>query len=804
MSGGDRLDLPAAPDPFPAGQELPYRLTMLSDWHPGTGAGRPGDVDRLVIRDEDGLPYVPAKTVTGLWRDACEIAARALDGPHAERCWQDWVQVAFGSQPGQSDSGRTDGAGRAAERGRPRPAAVSIRRARYSPTVRAAVRGDQLLRNALTFLKPGVKIDEVSGRAEHGMLRFDEQARVGAVLTGVFRLDGELAGGEDARRHLMAVLLAGSRLLEQIGGKRRRGNGRCVLDLPDVTAVDPWWDWLAATEPTAPPPASSAPTQVLGRPGESRPGSGWEVARLTFVLQDPVLAGGRTIGNEIHGLDYLPGATLLPAVLTRLGQPAADALLSGHLIVTNATVCIDGEPGRPVPGTFEQKKGDHHPRKIVNRAACPAEERTRRVRDGYVTATEPLRLVRPALRLRTHNSVDDNAQRPTPEAGGGVYTYRALMPGTTLMAEVRVRAGLLAPDWHAKLSDTWTLGRSRKDDYGRATVTAAAAEPPAPRAVNGRRLTLWLVSDMALINDRLRLCSDPDVLRSALARALGLPDSGLTLVTDSGDGTVPTVLLARRAESWQSRWGLPRATLCGLAAGSVATFDLTGGIIPKPHRIADLETEGLGERRGEGLGQVLVTTAEAGPGILGRFTSGRPQPPASTQAADDTATLSCLRREAWRAEIRIRADLIATDPSMLVKIFGSGVEKLTASQLATLRDVLPGLDDDGRTAQDSLDRIADQSRRRAWPQAVATSTTALFTEHSRVWDLLGWHAGAGLADHVASAADSGVGLDSADEALREELWAEAVQAVVLTALTALRRRQESTDVDEGPHAGGGP
>ena len=54
-------------------------LEMTSDWHVGSGAGRPGSQTRLVARDADELPYVPAKTLTGLWRDALERLAFGLD-----------------------------------------------------------------------------------------------------------------------------------------------------------------------------------------------------------------------------------------------------------------------------------------------------------------------------------------------------------------------------------------------------------------------------------------------------------------------------------------------------------------------------------------------------------------------------------------------------------------------------------------------------------------------------------------------------------------------------------------------------
>ncbi len=68
------------------------RLTFTSDWHIGVGAGRAGSLDRLVVRDADGLPCVPAKTLTGLWRDGCEQVAEALGDP-----WPAWVEALFGS-----------------------------------------------------------------------------------------------------------------------------------------------------------------------------------------------------------------------------------------------------------------------------------------------------------------------------------------------------------------------------------------------------------------------------------------------------------------------------------------------------------------------------------------------------------------------------------------------------------------------------------------------------------------------------------------------------------------------------------
>ncbi|MDN5751198.1 MAG: RAMP superfamily CRISPR-associated protein, partial [Pseudonocardia sp.] len=63
-------------------------ITFHSDWRVGTGTGLPGDLDDLVRRDDDGLPMVPGRTLTGMLRDGCEQAATALGGT-----WPAWVDV---------------------------------------------------------------------------------------------------------------------------------------------------------------------------------------------------------------------------------------------------------------------------------------------------------------------------------------------------------------------------------------------------------------------------------------------------------------------------------------------------------------------------------------------------------------------------------------------------------------------------------------------------------------------------------------------------------------------------------------
>ena len=52
--------------------EIKYSITFYSCWHCGSGTSAGADVDELVIKDKNGLPFIPGKTLKGLIREAVE------------------------------------------------------------------------------------------------------------------------------------------------------------------------------------------------------------------------------------------------------------------------------------------------------------------------------------------------------------------------------------------------------------------------------------------------------------------------------------------------------------------------------------------------------------------------------------------------------------------------------------------------------------------------------------------------------------------------------------------------------------
>jgi len=337
---------PDSSSPVVPSQPFIVTLNMLSDWHIGSGAGRPGDIDRLVQRDRDQLPYVPAKTLTGIWRDACELVAQGLDDDidNKPKGWGKWVDYLFGDQPALPK--------RLLEKAEvsPRPAALSVRAASFTDALKKRLYQSAVLQNTITFVKPGISIEAESGCAKEDFLRFEEMVRGGAALQASCELnwtEAELT--KDQKRTAYALLVAGAKLVERLGGKRRRGAGKCTLTVEEDTA--PWIEWIEQhLEPPEPPeswglqsqntPQDQSQQQSI-EPKSQNPE--WERFTLTLEAKSALLISNRTIGNVVETLDYIPGAHLLRLVVRKLNHMGVDfggAIAKADLLVTHATVAI--------------------------------------------------------------------------------------------------------------------------------------------------------------------------------------------------------------------------------------------------------------------------------------------------------------------------------------------------------------------------------------------------------------------------------------------------------------------------------
>ncbi len=758
---------------------LVLRVTFESDWHVGSGAGRPGDIDRMVLRDDEKLPYLPGKTLTGILRDACETLVLGLDDgkPGA---WSKWLAVLFGDQPALAKEPRTEP---------PRPAALGIRAGRLSDGLRATLRDRPALRDALTFVKPGVRLDPDTGAALQGHLRFIEMVRGGLSLRAPVTIT---LPEEAARATAVALLVGAAKLVERLGGHRRRGSGRCeiLLEGPGVPSLEDAVKILEGSAPHAPAAKDESARTAASEPLTEE----WEAIDVEITTRSPVLIPARVVGNVVETRDYVPGTYLLrlfAGAARDLGLDIQGAIRRGEILATHATPSVEGAAGRPVPFALFHRKSDgglHLGRGVYNRlteqAPTASGSQIKGHRKGYVgTANGALPgYVTVGKRVQTHNTVDDEPQRPT-EAVGGVYTCEAIEPGTKLRGRIWLREGMVRTlttkdtAWMNRLAGERSLGRSRKDDYGQVTVRVElSVKSPERETVPPTSLTAWLVSDVLLRDERLRPVASLSALGAALGRELG----GVTLqLREARGGKLTSAARVQRTESWHVGWGLPRPTLTGLAGGTCAVFDVMEGSLTLD-ALARVEREGIGERRAEGYGRVLFDDpllVNPTSMLKGNVAAGGPPPPDAAAQPDeeDNKVIERLEREAFREAIRRAA--LRVSSTMMGRVLGAkppGNSQLGAlrSTLRTLTD--PADEDCGRW----LAKVAQRGRgANAWMPDARERITDLLMNPACVWDIL-------------AIGDRGMAPERA-ATLRQELWSETVRTVVDACIRAHRRQEEA-------------
>lgn len=697
---------------------IQINIVFHSDWHVGEGAGGAGYIDRLVRRHpQDGLPFVPAKTLTGILRDGCEKVAFGLDDGQPG-AWQSFVAALFGQQSQGTDNPATT-----------TPARLHIGPGRFAPELRAALAHDSELAAALVFIKPGVAID-ANGVARSDMLRFEEVVLAGSELTAEAEI---LVDRGTIRPAALALLAAGARAAERLGGKRRRGNGRCSIEIvgapPKLIEIlrqaPPEW-------PAEPPCGLSLATGVQ----RSRQ---WQRFSLDLELLSPVVVPERTAGNVITSRDHVPGSLLLPALNQRLRQLLGDragqlttALAAGLVQVRNAYPSRGGERLLPVPAALMAEK--ERPGVVVNELYVRPDEHTQRkqLRAGYVSAAglprseeEKSPLVTIDSVAVTHAVIDDQPQRPT-AAVGGVYTYEAISCGQSLRAEVWIDASLLASAGDPRvLNGEIRLGRAKKDDYGRVRVTAASFDgKPAATGERGQ-FTLWLVSPLLARDERLRPIVDVGSLTTWLGKLLAVDLSCQRAFVRS-----------LRDDGWNTAWREPRPTRFALAAGSCFLFKITGGSLAA-ERLARLAEEGLGERRGEGYGEVRVDPPLLVESATRLAVNNVPPPPAGEQhPVAVTAFSQQIVERAWRRAIRHQALLGAP---AIARELGWTDSKPQNSQLGALRSQFEQWSGDLSRIQ--LGRWLGQLRQTAnrvdkWPPASLPALQAFAEDSQAVWSHL--------------------------------------------------------------------
>jgi len=740
-------------------------ISFDSDWHIGSGAGIPGSVDRQVLRDQDGLPYIPAKTLTGMLRDAAEWLVE--NGGYDKTA----LKALLGHQP-KSHGGQESEVAQEAR--------LWVRPARIPESLRSKLEKDPELRDALFLIQPHVRISRETGRAKDDHLFSVELVRAEIPLEA----DVFLNVLDDDKEE--SLLEGAVKAVRRMGGKRRRGGGKCTLGWREN------WSDIATDAPTT--------STSVGEDFD------WYSAPVRLEALEALQIPLETLGNTVEGRDFIPGYLLLPHLAKALGPAAGAFIVKGDIQVSNLTPVVGGQAGLPVPMCLFANKEAGDSKTALNRAVKEAGDdspQLRGLREGYVAPmsdgglafgkTDKMRT------LRMHNTVEDESQRPT-EAVGGVFSYGAMIRGSQLMGSIRVSKKAFGVFNGKQLSGEVRLGRSKKDDYGRAKLIVndfVGLKQESISLYSGSTLVVYLESDVLIRDERLAYSADPRHLQAALEKEL--PGIGLSL---ESRGDIDAVGRARRHDSWQTRWNLPRPSLVALRAGSVYVFKVSG--IWEPFDVERLTLRGVGERLAEGFGRVQfnpawlleedITLNEHH--IEPHAKAERPE----TGAGEHSGFLNELLLVKWQRTLRREARQKAYQTSVADKYLGAGKGPDAPSQWGSLREAAARISDDYESGKDQLYAWADprclqephkgedwpDKRRKAWGE-LRDKIKELAQAPSKVWV------------HFASA-------ESIEDEIKAKLWGFAVRTLLdymcEAALDHLGKKQKDKQKN-GAHAHAG-
>lgn len=781
-------------------------ITFLSDWHIGEGSGQPGHIDKLVRRHPlDDLPYVPAKTITGIWRDACEQLALGLDNSSPGGNWQTWVTLLFGDQPNERDETQPYIS--------PQAAAVTIRAARFPEALRQQLVKSPL-KQALTFIKPSTKIDPETGQTIDKKLHFDEVVRAGAVLEAEIYLDDTIFT-ESEKQTAYALLWAGAQAVDRLGGKRRRGLGRCKFKFD---ALDKDEAIKKLKQPDKLPSQLSAKSAHQFKYEPATPTDVWLQVPLHLTLKSPLIVAQGELGNVVASLDYVPGTHLLGAVTKLLCQQSQldlfNAVANGYIQVSHAYLEASETRGLPVPMALFYKKDDDSGQTYNRLMTTESGAQLKQHRNGYLIDNS---LFKTPLQLTTHGIIEDKSQRPT-EAVGGVFSFEAIKTGTQLQSCLKLHQSVVdqlkkihGNNWWKVLNTDICLGKSKKDDYGWVQLRVENCElMSTPVSNNNQALTVWLCSDLLLRDSRLRPSTDIIDLQKELENHLDVKLSP----RKTSDDTLSTLIRTTRTDGWHQNWGLPRASYIGLAAGSCIVFECKEGSLDT-NKLQALMQRGLGERRAEGFGEVRFN-----PSLLSQdttnleakeltLTDNCSHTAAETKTSPNKSTIkkkhsvikkksntgnkipvikpdyfvATIEKAAWREDIRRAAVALSADSKNRHKVLHWNSEKPPNSQLGALRSVLSRMQKvaDKNIVNDWLTHLqATDNRKDKWNKEALECIKSLLDDPQLIWNK--------LEENLTEVFPT---LHTNDKAfLQEELWAEAIRTLFAVATHYEQRERE--------------
>jgi CRISPR/Cas system CMR subunit Cmr4 (Cas7 group RAMP superfamily) len=231
--------------------EIAYRLVFETPFHCGTGI-RTGLIDRTIVEDSHGYLYVPGTTFKGVLREHCEQIARFYEE-------SDEMQDRLASP--HDKSAALYGLGHAISMvtrifGSPYYAGQlyfdDARLDEEEKDLFVGIEGDERhYRGLQKDIYTQVRLDRPTRTALEGALYTSEFGVRGLIfegnITGLLTCFPIDESDSSAPTYSLLLLLAGMSWIEQLGGNRSTGKGKCRCEIQQVIVNEndaPWESWF--------------------------------------------------------------------------------------------------------------------------------------------------------------------------------------------------------------------------------------------------------------------------------------------------------------------------------------------------------------------------------------------------------------------------------------------------------------------------------------------------------------------------------------------------------------------------------
>ncbi|MBP5586642.1 MAG: hypothetical protein J6Y92_09855 [Lentisphaeria bacterium] len=564
--------------------EIRYELEFFSAWHCGSGMSGGNDADYVPVLDHDGLPFVPGKTVKGLFHEAAETLFDA-----------DFVGRVFGVSDSRDVSGPQNASA---------GAAIWSNAALPEKTRRTILKQKQ--NDLLQINRYFIRIDE-KGQTEEKSLRRGEFI-VPMTLAGTIR------GLEEADADKLVECMG---FIKRLGLQRSRGFGVCQFRLVEKTA--------------------EARPEVQNIPEKQE-----YFFRCRFLTQIVLNNTGATEG-VIDTLEYIPGANFLGIAARNYadyGDKAFELFHSGK-VRFGAAYPLDagGHLSLPCPANWFIPKGKSLFDKDCEVFCTPEKrEESRRndiqpkqVRAGFFVPDKAPHVMKSGGKSYSLKSAYDSEKRRAED--GMLYGYTALPAGSEWGFSVRADKDVSAETLRqvvASLIGKKQIGRSRNAQYGSVEITLLDKSPlPAVETVapvNGKYY-FYAASPLAFLDEY----GEPTLLP-------GMSDLGFPPDAEAGLDMESTMVRYHKYCPWNGARKSRDAERLVILPGSVLVVN--SNMPPAPEVIS----RGVGVFLSEGFGQLMCNPGFLFCGKLGSEAEIASSGQAESRNGDDCLLLAYLDR----------------------------------------------------------------------------------------------------------------------------------------------------------------